>query len=114
MLAATDLSAQKNSVKEYLHQVQQGLESVQDPETLKRVLSLVMQAASSLKSVSNSDDVLPFTVKERFSPAQKNEKQLQFKKTCGKAGRKKKSKKIRYMYILQKFLFKTQLPQTLF
>lgn len=86
---------QKKSVQEYLHKVQKGVESVQDPEILKRVLSLVMQAASTLKSVNK--DVQPFTVKERFSPAQKNEKQLIFKKTCGKAGRKRKPKKIRYI-----------------
>ena len=90
------MSAQRKSIEDYLHQVQQGIESVQEPNILRRVLSLVMQATSALKAVSNPDDVHSFIVKERFAPAQKNETQLQFKRTSGNAGRKKENKTLRY------------------
>lgn len=93
--ALIDLSAQKKSIEEYLHQIEQGIELVQEPEILKRVLSLVMQANSSLQSVSNST-IPGFIVKERFAPAQKNETQLHFKKTSSSPGRRTKNKKLRY------------------
>ena len=72
-LFLSDLSAQNKSIEDYLHQIQQGIESVQEPEVLKQVLSLVTQATSALKSAGNPDNIHPFTVKERFAPAQKNE-----------------------------------------
>ena len=34
-----DLSAPKRSIKDYLHQIQKGFQSVQKPEVLKQVLS---------------------------------------------------------------------------
>ena len=82
----SDLCAQKKSIACYLHQVQHGIESAKEPEVLKRVLALVMQAASALKSVSDPINVHPFTVKERFAPAQNNETQLQFKISSGNEG----------------------------
>lgn len=95
-----DLSGQKRSIEEYLHQVQQGIQSVQDSEVLNRVLNLVMQASSALKSFNNPNDPQhPFIVKDRFPPAQKNERQLQFKRTCDIAGRKKTRRQLRYIIV---------------
>ena len=91
IMTLIDLSAQKKSIEEYLCQIQQGIESVQEPEVLKRVLSLLMQANSSLTSVSNAE----VHAKEKFALAQKNETQLQFKKTSRNAGRKK-DRQLRY------------------
>jgi hypothetical protein len=90
-LFLSELSAQKKSIEDYLHQIQQGIESVQEPKVLKQVFSLVMQATSVLKSASNPNNVHPFTMKERFAPAKKNETQLQFKQTSGSAEKEQKN-----------------------
>lgn len=61
---------------------------------LDRILSLLMQADTScsvLGSETNKSNIKDFEKKETFAPAQKNETQLRFKKTCGNPGRKKKN-----------------------
>ena len=74
-------------------------------EVLNRVLNLVMQASSALKSYNNpKDQHHPFIVKEKFPPAQKNERQLQFKQTSDNAGRKKTRGHMRYIVNLMVFL----------
>ena len=87
----TDLSRQKKSIEDYLHKVLEGIQSVQEPEVLKRVLNLIMQASSALQSYSNTQDPQPFIVKDAFALAQKNERQLRFQRTSNHVGRKKKN-----------------------
>lgn len=62
-----------------------------DANVLDRVLSLLTQASAALKTVSNDSlevDLSSFEVKEKFAPAQKNEKQLRLWKTAKDSGRK--------------------------
>ena len=47
-----------------------------------------MQATSSATVLSYDDNTMEFEIKDHFAPTQKNEIQLQFKKTCADPGRK--------------------------
>ena len=61
-----------------------------DQHMLDHVLAILMQADSSCRVLEENDtNIKEFEKKETFAPAQKNEKQLVFKKTCGNPGRKK-------------------------
>lgn len=58
---------------------------------LDRILSLLMQADTSCRVLDSETNIKDFEKKDTFAPAQKNETQLRFKKTCGNPGRKKKN-----------------------
>ena len=55
------------------------------------MLSLLMQVVVRFLYTSQA-----FTIKDKFVPAQKNETQLQFKKTCADPRRKAKILTMRY------------------
>ena len=66
------------------------MENTNDVNLLDRIRSLLMQAASSSKACTIDDNTDSFKIKDQFAPTQKNEIQLQFKKTSANPGRKPK------------------------
>ena len=68
------------------------LDSVDDHSILDHVLVTFMQLSRSIKSNIAKQDMVTnvdFEIKDNFAPAQKNERQLVFKKTTGSTGRRK-------------------------
>ena len=66
------------------------MENTDDVNLLDRIRSLLMQAASSSKACTTDFINESFKIKDQFAPTQKNETQLQFKKTSANPGRKPK------------------------
>ena len=73
------------------------LEAVSDVHILEHALTIMKQLTVTLKTnthqESSSNEQIqppPFNVLTHFAPAEKNEKQLKFKKTTKSAGRKQK------------------------
>jgi len=73
---------------------------MEDTNALDRMLSLLMQAASSSKISTTDETGQVFTIKDKFAPAQKNETQLRFKKTCADPGRKAKARSMKYVQLI--------------
>jgi len=75
-----------------LDKIKNGIEKMHDQHMLDHVLALLMQADASCRVLQENDaNIKEFEKKDTFAPAQKNEKQLHFKKTCGNPGRKKQN-----------------------
>ena len=83
----------------YIDEITSALNGIDDINVLDRMLSLLTQAASSNR-IPTHDTTQRFTVKDHFVPAQKNEIQLQFKRTCTNPGRKAKLVIMRYNKLL--------------
>ena len=91
-----ELCAQKKSIVQYLEEIREAIQPVEESGVLEHVQSLLMQANTALKVASKTEAAYskPFTKVEPFAPAQKNETQLRFKQTTGNAGRKRKHKEL--------------------
>ena len=73
-----------------MEKIKDTIDEVDDLHTLDRILALLMQADTSTRALETDIRIKEFDRKDHFPPAQKNEVQLRFKKTCGNPGRKKK------------------------
>ena len=73
--------------------IRAGIDGVNDPNGLDRVVSLLVQASASIKAVvvPMNTKIQHFEKKDYFHPTQKNETQLKFKKTTLNPGRRKKT-----------------------
>ena len=91
-----ELCAQKKSIVQYLEEIWEAIQPVEESGVLEHVQSLLMQANTALKVASTTEAAYskPFTKVEAFAPAQKNETQLRFKQTTGNVGRKRKHKEL--------------------
>ena len=96
LIDITDITGRKRAIKHYIDEISSAVGSIDDVNTLDRILSLLMQATSSVKVLSSEDNTMEFEIKDHFAPTQKNETQLQFKKTCADPGRKSKQHIMRY------------------
>ncbi|XP_065902962.1 uncharacterized protein [Dysidea avara] len=86
----SDIAGRKKAIQLYLDKIKNGIDKMYDQHMLDHVLAILMQADSSCRVLEENDtNIKEFEKKETFAPAQKNEKQLVFKKTCGNPGRKK-------------------------
>ena len=94
---ATDIAGRKKAIQVYLDKIKNGIEKTNDQHILDRILSLLIQADTSYRVLESESetDIKEFEKKDTFAPAQKNEIQLRFKKTCGNPGRKKKHMPLR-------------------
>ena len=90
-----DIAGRKQEVMHYIDEITSALNGIDNINVLDRMLSLLMQAASSSR-IPTHDTTQIFTVKDHFAPAQKNKIQLQFKRTCTNPGRKAKPLIMRY------------------
>lgn len=96
MVINLDTAGKKREILHYIDEITSAVNNIEDANVLDRMLSLLMQAASSSK-VSTEETSQAFTIKDKFAPAQKNETQLRFKKTCANPGRKAKTLTMRYV-----------------
>lgn len=89
---ATDLQKKRKTIKTYIDEILSQIDDVEDHEVLDRAHTLLMQTSTAIKVTGNLEktDLMNFTRQDKFPPAQKNEKQLQLKKTVGNPGRRKK------------------------
>ena len=87
----TDIAGKKKAIQLYLDRIKNGVEEMHDQHMLDHILALLMQADASCKVLENRRaNIKEFEKKDIFAPAQKNETQLRFKKTCENPGRKKR------------------------
>jgi len=97
---ATDIAGKKKAIQLYLDRIKNGVEKIYDHHMLDHVLALLMQADASCKVLDDrNNNIKEFERKDIFAPAQKNETQLRFKKTCGNPGRKKKHTPFRLSFL---------------
>ena len=92
-----DTAGKKREILHYVDEITFAVNNIEDTNVLDRMLSLLMQAASSSKVCTREETSQTFTIKDKFAPAQKNETQLRFKKTCADSGRKTKASTMRYV-----------------
>ena len=86
----------KNAIKQYLEEIKNNTDDLDDPNALDRVLSLLTQASAGHKvKLASSDGNLKFNKKDHFYPTQRNETQLKFCKTAGNPGRRQKYVQLR-------------------
>lgn len=71
-----------------MERIEACIDDENDPNVLDRILALLVQADAAIQT-SATPQLKTFQKKDKFSPAQKNETQLRFKKTTGSPGRKK-------------------------
>ena len=78
----TAVSGRKKAIKEYLEKITLSVESTNDPETLDRILALLIKADASVTTYDRIDSSphQKFEKKDKFAPRQKNETQLCFSK----------------------------------
>ncbi|XP_065902011.1 uncharacterized protein [Dysidea avara] len=88
---SSDTAGKKREILHYVDEITFAVNNIEDTNVLDRMLSLLMQAASSSKVCTREETSQTFTIKDKFAPAQKNETQLRFKKTCADPGRKTKA-----------------------
>ena len=79
----------KKAINRYLEKIKLGIEDTNEPNTLDRILALLMKVDASI-TVSDSTIQEKFDKKDHFAPRQKNETQLRFTKTIDNPGRKQK------------------------
>ena len=91
----TDLLGRKKAIQEYLDKLKLSVENTDDPDTLDRILALLMKADASVSTCVDSS-LQKFEKKDTFAPRQKNETQLRFVKTTSNPGRKQKNIPLRY------------------
>ena len=89
-IATKDTAGRKKAILLYLDKIRSRIQEIDDQYILDRILSLMMQADTSSRVLESNSDTKEFEKKDTFAPAQKNEIQLRFKKTCGNPGRKKR------------------------
>ena len=88
----------KNAINKYLEKIKCSVASIDDPNTLDRILALMMKANAST-AISDSNPPSKFEKIDHFAPRQKNEIQVQFTKTSENPGRKQKNMLLRYTSI---------------
>ena len=89
----TAIVGKKAAIDSELKVIIASLQLVEDHHTLDHVLSTLTQLSRSIQShvrEQNKEECSDFKIKHHFSPSQKNEKQLVFKRTTESAGRKRK------------------------
>jgi len=89
------LLGRKKAIQEYLDKLKLSVENTDDPDTLDRILALLMKADASVSTCVDSS-LQKFEKKDTFAPRQKNETQLRFVKTTSNPGRKQKNTPLRY------------------
>ena len=80
----------KKAILHYLENIKSKIEDIDQPDALDRILALLIQADASTRILETEKTPREFETNDYFAPAQKNEVQLRFKKTCGNPGRKQK------------------------
>ena len=90
-----DVLGRKKAIDKYLEKIKFSIDSIDDPNTLDRILALLMKADTSTL-ISDSNPHHKFDKKDHFAPRQKNEIQLRFTKTSENPGRKQKNIPLRY------------------
>ena len=97
------MKAKKDTIKEYLLEINTVLESVDDHGILDHTLASIMPIMTTLRSSVQQKQlaVKNFEITTRFAPAQKNETQLRFEKlkTPGKKPSKAVLKYVFWMYM---------------
>lgn len=92
-----DVLGRRKAINKYLEKIKFSVDSIDDANTLDRILALIMKANAST-TISNSNCPYKFEKKDHFAPRQKNEIQLRFTKTSENPGRKQKNIPLRYTY----------------
>lgn len=90
----TEVLGRKKAINEYLHKIKLAIDSINESNTLDRILALLIKADASI-TVSGSDVQQKFEKKDYFASRQKNETQLRFTKTTDNPGRKQKFTSLR-------------------
>ena len=74
----TDTSGRKKAIFECMKEMEVKVQSTEDPAVLDHILTLLMQAFTSMDATSLDPDKnpIPFTVQDKFDPTQKIETQL--------------------------------------
>ena len=97
------MKAKKDTIKEYLLEINAVLESVDDHRILDNTLASIMPIMTTLRSSVQQKQlaVKNFEITTQFAPAQKNETQLRFEKlkTPGKKSSKTVLKYVFWMYM---------------
>lgn len=92
-----DVGGRRKGIIDYLQKINEKVYTTDDPSALDHVLSLLMQAAASMDVVtSQSENMPPFEVRDKFAPTQKNETQLKLWRTGKRPGRKCAKAILRY------------------
>lgn len=93
-----DSLVKKKTIKAYIDEISSHIDNVEDPNVLDRALVLLTQTSTVIKASESPEytHLKSFDKKDKFSPTQKNETQLHFKKTVGNSGRKKQTVIMRY------------------
>lgn len=97
LFSYTEVSGRKKAINEYLQRIKLGIDCINEPNTLDRILALLIKADASI-TVPGSNIQQKFDKKDHFAPRQKNETQLSFAKTADNPGRKQKYIPLRYAY----------------
>ena len=98
-----DIMAKKKAALLVVDEIKKGIDGLNDPNGMDRVLALLSQASASIKAamVPMDTQTQPFEKKDHFYPTQKNETQLKFRKTTTSPGRKKKHPfKVLYIFAI--------------
>lgn len=77
----TEVLGRMTAINQYLYKIKLGVDYINEPNTLDRILALLIKADASI-TVSDSNIQQKFEKKDHFAPRQKNETQLLFTKTA--------------------------------
>ena len=91
MFQIIDVLGRKKAINKYLENIKFSVDSIDDPNTLDRMLALLMKANASGTTISDRNPPYKFEKKDHFAPRQKNEIQFRFTKTSENPGRKQKN-----------------------
>ena len=80
LIDITDITGRKRAIKHYIDEISSAVGSIDDVNTLDRILSLLMQATSSVKVLSSEDNTMEFKIKDHFAPTQKMKHNCSLKK----------------------------------
>ena len=72
LLYIIDVLGRKNAINKYLEKIKCSVASIDDPNTLDRILALMMKANAST-AISDSNPPSKFEKIDHFAPRQKNE-----------------------------------------
>ena len=97
LFSYTEVLGRKKAINQYLQKIKLGMDYINEPNTLDRILALLIKANASI-TVSDSNAQQKFEKKDHFAPRQKNETQLRFTKTANNPGKKQKYMPLRYVY----------------
>ena len=89
------LQGKRSAIKAYLQEIQESVEAVADGGILDHMLARLLPVVVALRAhqppslEGSAEKPASFDVTSKFAPAQKNEKQLMFKKMKPKTNRTK-------------------------